>query len=26
MNENGELEYVGKVNIKVHYTERDSNR
>lgn len=26
MNENGELEYIGKVNIKVHYMERDSNR
>ncbi|MCG9612134.1 DUF3316 domain-containing protein [Vibrio harveyi] len=26
MNENGELEYVGKVNVKVHYVERDNNR
>ncbi|EJG0322458.1 DUF3316 domain-containing protein [Vibrio parahaemolyticus] len=26
MNVNGELEYVGKVNIKVHYMVRDSNR
>ncbi|CAH8206307.1 DUF3316 domain-containing protein [Vibrio aestuarianus] len=26
MNENGELEYVGTVNVKVHYVERDNNR
>ncbi len=25
MNEAGQLEYVGKVNVKVHYAERDSN-
>ncbi|NKJ69464.1 DUF3316 domain-containing protein [Vibrio chemaguriensis] len=26
MNENGQVEYLGKVNVKVHYLERDSNR
>jgi hypothetical protein len=26
MNENGQLEYLGKVNVKVHYAERDNNR
>lgn len=25
MNETGQLEYVGRVNVKVHYAERDSN-
>lgn len=26
MNEQGQLEYVGTVNVKVHYAQRDSNR
>ncbi|NOH63818.1 DUF3316 domain-containing protein [Vibrio sp. RE88] len=26
MNENGQLEYLGIVNVKVNYAERDSNR
>ncbi|EKO3850405.1 TPA: DUF3316 domain-containing protein [Vibrio harveyi] len=26
MNADGQLEYVGTVNVKVHYAERDSNR
>lgn len=26
MNENGRLEYLGRVNVKVHYVERDNNR
>ncbi|RCR65082.1 DUF3316 domain-containing protein [Vibrio harveyi] len=26
MNADGQLEYVGTVNVKVHYVERDSNR
>lgn len=26
MNEDGQLEYLGKVNVKVHYAERDNNR
>ncbi len=26
MDENGQLEYLGKVNVKVHYVERDNNR
>ncbi|CAK1699635.1 MULTISPECIES: DUF3316 domain-containing protein [Vibrio] len=26
MNENSRLEYIGKVNVKVHYSERDNSR